>query len=362
MMLGKYKLVNFVVFFVTNAFTCSLSFAQEQSVNTFMDFDGDGKTAHAVYRASNNSFIYRETLNNQIVRMPLTIDGPQIPLNGNFSGTTRSDAIFVHRDTGTINYLEDGSRTLLKYPYSFDPLTETPLLADIDGDTVSELVIFTQGSSLLKVWNDKLEVYNTDLFFSEFDIPVAGDFDGDGRDEVGIRRPVNRFWYMYNFATSSSRSTYFGSLFSDIPIPADYDGDGKDDFAVRRRANGYFIVRESSTGRIIRYRFGFESNDLPIVGDYDGDGKADIAVRRARSAQHIYLRSSDRRIVRTSFGLLRDDLHPLVPHYSYIRTLGLPHRPLTEVGDYVERGVDFSNISEVVHEYFCNETEGNCQQ
>ncbi len=151
-------------------------------------------------------------------------------------------------------------------------------------------------------------------------IPVTGDFDGDGRSEIGVF--INGHWYLDLDGDGRwSESDLWAKLGDklDKPVTGDWDGDGKDDIGIfgpmwdgdppaiekepgvpdvaNRRplalknlppgpseaTNGERILQKSELGRtrsdLIDHVFGFGNDgQRPIAGDFNGDGVSTIGV------------------------------------------------------------------------------------
>jgi parallel beta-helix repeat protein len=130
-------------------------------------------------------------------------------------------------------------------------------------------------------------------------IPIAGDWDGDGDDDIGGFNPDNNNFYLYllNLPSSSATpyaphpSVSFGTA-GDTPIIGDWDGDGDDDAGISRSldpnpsTNSFYLDLSLTGGQheLGPYIYG-NVGDKPVAGDWDGDGDDNIGVYRPSTEQ-----------------------------------------------------------------------------
>ncbi|MCC6327455.1 MAG: VCBS repeat-containing protein [Acidobacteria bacterium] len=140
---------------------------------------------------------------------------------------------------------------------------------------------------------------------------ISGDFDGDGRDDVGVFRSSNATFYIINSSTQTIRIDPFGQVGDDARVVGDYDGDGRDDVAVYRSGpQSAWFYKTSEDGNIKSILWG-EAGDFPSPGDYDGDGKFDFVVQRAEgSVGRFYLRFANGNFDIRTLGLSTDQIVP----------------------------------------------------
>jgi hypothetical protein len=114
------------------------------------------------------------------------------------------------------------------------------------------------------------------VFGSAGDVPVVGDFDGNGVGDAAVYRSGT--WYIdldHNFSGETTLS--LGGNAGDIPLAGDFDGDGKADLVIFRA--GTWFIRSSMTGQVSQRTLG-AAGDQPVVADFDNDGVPDPGVFR----------------------------------------------------------------------------------
>jgi len=133
---------------------------------------------------------------------------------------------------------------------------------DFNGDGTAAPAFFRAQNSLWEI-SSVSRIY----FGATEDIPVCGDYDGNGTRDVAVFRGTG-LWFIRNLTR-----IYFG-VGSDRAAPADYDGDGCCDIGIFRPSSGLWAIKG-----LTRYYFG-GAGDVPLPRDYAGSGTAQTAIYR----------------------------------------------------------------------------------
>ena len=102
-------------------------------------------------------------------------------------------------------------------------------------------------------------------FGANGDVPLLGDFDGDGKSDLAVFRPATAYWFYRRSRDGQLRGIHFGTS-SDIPVPGDYDGDSVSDIAIFRPNTGVWYRLNSSDGALVSGQWGTKG-DKPVPAD-----------------------------------------------------------------------------------------------
>ena len=206
------------------------------------DYDGDGKLDYTVTRLNDDggiTWFMLGSTSNVMRAVNFGFRGGNTSPGADFTGDGRDELVFTADVNGGMTYYI--------------------------GDAVTGRLLF------VRQWG---------FFSSPFDatttdraLPPA-DYTGDGKaDFVTVRQNASPLvWYILDPAANTATATQFGfgqrpSGSRDLPIRGDYDGDGSQDIAVYRRSNHTFYVLRSSDGGLTTQQWG-EDGDNPLTIPY----------------------------------------------------------------------------------------------
>ena len=221
------------------------------------DYDGDGKTDFAVFRASEGNWYVNSSLSNSVQIKNWGTIGDK-PVQGDYDGDGKTDFAVYRPSTGTwwITRSSDNGSSTVVFGISTDRLVQ----GDYDGDFKTDVAVYRNGTWFITLSSNSSVV--TQNFGLASDLPVSGDFDGDGKFDLAVFRPSSGDFWVFRSLTGTAGFVHWGQN-GDIPVPADYDRDGTTDYAIFRPSTGEWYVLRSSNGSYFSLQWG-QNGDFPI--------------------------------------------------------------------------------------------------
>ncbi len=127
-------------------------------------------------------------------------------------------------------------------------------------------------------------------FGNSHDIPITGDWNGDGVTDVGVRRPATKDFLLRKPNGSTQRVAY-GST-SAVPVAGDWNGDGTHEVGLWNPGSETFTLRRAN-GKTRKVKLG-SAGSLPVTGDWDGNGVTDVGVYDQKQTSFTLVSSRDK--------------------------------------------------------------------
>ena len=203
------------------------------------------------------------------------------------------NTVGVFRPGNGLIYLKNSHRTgFADVAINYGIGGDYPIAGDWNGDGVDTIGVYRNGAFYLRNSNTIGFADVVFAFGSRGDQPVAGDWDGDGIDTVGVYRTSTITFYLRNSNSAGVPEVSFAlGIPGDVGIAGDWNGDGRDTTGVFRPSNGaLYLKNTNATGFAdIQINYGI-AGDRPLTGDWNNDGIDTIGVLRGNI---FFLRNSN---------------------------------------------------------------------
>lgn len=199
--------------------------------------------------------------------------------------TTFNDTIGVFTPATNQFQLRDSNSTgPANQVIGFGQSGDQPITGDWTGTGLDRPGVFrpSTGQFILQISALKTITVN---FGGSVNIAVAGDWDGNGIDTPGVFNPQNGDWFLTNGINGTNVNNSFPPsdfVFTfgqngDTPIAGDWDGNGSDSVGLFRGGKSTFFLSNGFQGSIDITPFIFGGvGSKPLAGDWNGDGIATI--------------------------------------------------------------------------------------
>ncbi|SDP88577.1 FG-GAP repeat-containing protein [Actinopolyspora xinjiangensis] len=289
------------------------------------DFNGDGYEDIAAYNMGFAGSEFSNAISDGTGFGSVTkyaqnkFAGARWTMSGDFNGDGKADLLSANKLTSN----NPGVYVALSNGDGFDPfqrwrstvrLGVAPSIdvGDFNGDGKDDLVRFPRGASggayvsLSNGSGFEKETRWHGYFAQAGEVPMAGDFNGDGKDDIvtfiqGADDPgfANRVYVSLSTGSTFKQDDAVWnerfSLEGERPGVGDFNGDGKDDIVTFASGSDGRVYVSLSTGSEfpadspVWHAYFAPSGETPGVGDFNGDGKDDIVTFLKGSEGKVYV-------------------------------------------------------------------------
>lgn len=207
---------------------------------------------------------------------PAPVPRGLLAVTGDFNGDRRTD---VGSYSGGRFVLRTSSGTT---SFPFGRAGDVPVVGDWDGNGVDGVGVFRNGQWYLRDSLSAGAAQRTFAFGTRGDRPVAGAWQG-GASGIGVVR--GNQWHLRTAASAGPASASFSwGRASDAPVVGDWYGSGADSVGVLRSGTFLQAATATASGPVRSVVFGHRDG-APAVGDWNGDRVTTPGT--ARGTEHL---------------------------------------------------------------------------
>jgi hypothetical protein len=268
------------------------------------DLNGDGRDDVFWYApGSGADSVWRGgTTPGSFATVPEAVNGEHFsPVTGDFNNDGLGDVYFMANNTRTdaIWFGKPGGGWTKSHPYNADGTRLEsdsfyfPMAGDFNGDGFDDVFLYGPGAAQDRIW---LGTSGQGRFYVQIVSvggnygPAVGDFDGNGSDDILWHGPGDRpdsvWWTDRKGGTITWTSQHHTVAGNYLPLGGDFDGNGRDDvywYAIGSTQDKIWMFGTDRTYQSLgplnaagNATVDNEGWHLPFVGDFDGDDHADI--------------------------------------------------------------------------------------
>ena len=211
------------------------------------DYDGDGKADVTVFSPSTGTWSIRESSTGTALTATLGAAGDR-PVPGDYDGDGKTDIAVYHPATGEWSVLLSSTGALTAVTWG--STADLPVPADYDGDGKTDMAVYRPSTGEWIILQSSSQTHADRGVGQQRRCARARRLRRrrEGRPR-GLSSAAPGCGRCCSPARTRRATATWGSA-GDLPIPGDYDGDGKADIAVYRASTGVWSILQSSTNAV----------------------------------------------------------------------------------------------------------------